>query len=154
MRVVCTVHVCRLPSERSPPAVSVEETLLAAARAVGLEDELNAANWQELLRWYICSKLDAASVVELNARQKALGVDTSQAGSAEPAPAPATKDVKVCASGGAVSGWSCMHADWCLMFRRSLLRRTRNLTAEVMQMLRLAPLQRPLARGLTAVKLW
>ena len=49
--------------------MTVEDAFLWASRQVGLDDELNPANWQELLRWYIRSKLDPASLMELHARQ-------------------------------------------------------------------------------------
>lgn len=65
---------------------SGEDALLSLARQVGLDDELNAGNWQELLRWYIYSKLDTVSMLELNSRLVALKQsDTAVAASVTPA---------------------------------------------------------------------
>ena len=94
VRVMCSCCVCAYVSVcvcLRDTSVTVEGTLLAAARSIGLDDDLNAGNWQELVRWYICSKLDAASLLELSSRQK--GVNTAVTDTAAAAPAP-TETIK------------------------------------------------------------
>ncbi len=43
--------------------------MLALARAIGLDDTVNAANWQEFARWLLRSRLDSESRKELLAKE-------------------------------------------------------------------------------------
>ncbi len=43
--------------------------MLQISRAIGLEDGVNAANWQEMVRWLLRSRLDPDSRKELLAKE-------------------------------------------------------------------------------------
>jgi hypothetical protein len=43
--------------------------MLTAARVIGLEDGLNAANWQEMVRWLVRSRMEPPSVKELQQKE-------------------------------------------------------------------------------------
>lgn len=106
---VCDAGVLVRASLVRCAAVTVEGTLLAAARSIGLDDDLNAGNWQELVRWYICSKLDAASLLELSSRQKGVGTAANDATTAAPAPAEPIKTEPIPVSAPTISTTSVFY---------------------------------------------
>jgi len=79
------MYVCVIPPFECAASggTPIEDALLSAVRQVGMEDDINAGNWQELLRWYIRSKLDAQAIVELNGKQTVAWAVKQEAGTVE-----------------------------------------------------------------------